>query len=140
MYTIYESSPRRSPRHIPAPSENVLIQKPKSPIRKPSSKNGARNVPKSSAALAAVTRQKPRKRKVNDENKENCGIITRAARTGGLRVNGSDGKASQPLQSNIEVVGRLPLKELRLNGFIERLGKRDVDPTVEIVVLFPVII
>src|SRR6266496_1448919 len=103
MYTIYGSSPRRSPRRISAPSENILKQKPNSPIRKSSLKNGVRNVPKSVGVLAAVTRQKPRKRKVNDENKENCGVTTRPARTGGLGVNGSVGKSSLPLQSKIEV-------------------------------------
>ena len=138
MYTIYESSLRRSPRHNPTPSENSLKPKSNSPIRK-SSKNSVGNVPKSAGALAAITRQKPRKRKVNDENKENCRVVTRPARTGGLGVNGSVGKASQPLPSKVEVVGRLPLKELPLNGFVERLSRRDVVPTVEIVVLFPVV-
>ena len=134
MYTIRESSPRRSPRHNPTPSENILKPKSNSPIRK-SSKNGVGNVPKSAGALAAVTRQKPRKRKVNDENKENCGVVTRPARTGGLGINGSTGKSSQPFQSKVDG-GRLPLRELPLNGFGERLRKRDVVPTVEILVLF----
>lgn len=133
MYTICESSPRRSPRHDPTPSEDILKMKSNSPIRK-SSNNGVGHVPKSAGALAAVTREKPRKAKVNDENKENRGIVTRPARTGGLQVHGNTRKASQPLQSKIDAVGRLPLKELPLNGFIESLRRGAVVPAVEIMV------
>ena len=140
MYTIYQSSPRRSPRHIQTSSESNLKPKPNSPIRK--SKVPTKMVPTSAPALAAVTgTRKPRKKRVNDGNKENCGQVTRPmTRTAGLQVNASNGmvgKGSQSLQSKVDAA-RLPLKELPLNVFTERSRKRNIVPSVEIVVrLFP---
>lgn len=75
------------------------------------------------------------RRKVNDENKENCNVAPRAPRAGGLGVNGNTEKGLQPLASSkTEINGRLPLKEIPLNGFLEKLRKREVAPSVEIMV------
>jgi len=97
--------------------------------------------PLSSAnALAAVAGAGPRKtvrRKkpvVNDENKENCGGPAMGLRRSVLGVNGNHSEGKKPVQSKIERNGRLPLKELRLNGFLDRLRKREVAPSVEVVV------
>jgi hypothetical protein len=135
MY-IYESSPRRSPRHVARTDGNVLKVKAGSPIRKGKVGQGGRKVLSSSAALASVTGtgQKRRKQKVNDENKENSSVVPRTRGTG---VNGStmvDGKKKKvPLGTKTER-GRLPLKELPLNGFLE---KGEGVSSVEIVVLVP---
>jgi hypothetical protein len=157
MYTtIYESSPRRSPRHIHPPSEsNILKPKSNSPIRKSkASQQSLKKILNSSNALATVTRdatqnagEKPRnasnavvrearrKRIINDENKENCGTVSRRSRMATVGVNGSElqGKKTVPLQSKLN--SRMPLKELPLNGFVERLKKREVVTSVEIVVI-----
>ena len=90
----------------------------------------------SSAALASVTGtgQKRRKKKVNDENKENSSV---APRTRGTGVNGSTmvegNKKKQPLRTKTERE-RLPLKELPVNGFVE---KGEGVLSVEVVVLLP---
>jgi hypothetical protein len=80
-----------------------------------------------------------RKTKVNNEDKENCAVAPRRVRIGastGLGVNGSSvsSKNTQPLVLKKAIPGRLPLKELPLNGFLDRLKKCDVAPSVEIVV------
>jgi len=138
-------------------SQNSNILKPKqtSPIRKGALSSKGNIVPSSSAALSNITGTKQRipkssnpsnpaaaangrrkvvRRKVNDENKENCNVVTRVPRTGGLGLNGNTGKGLQPLVSTTEVTGRLPLKEIPLNGFLDKLRKREVAPSVEIMV------
>jgi len=143
MY-IYES-PRRSPRHIaPRTDSNILKPKSTSPIRKGKVAQGPqqRKLLSSTGALASVTgiQQKRRKGRVNDENKENSGVVLRTRVTG---VNGSVGEGAgkkcrpmKPLGGKTERVGRLPLKELPLNGFVE---KPEGVQSVEVVVCsFPV--
>src|SRR5204863_9909280 len=117
IYTLYESSPRRSPRHpTHPPSENILKPKSNSPIHKSNSAlqgKKPRRVKKplsSSNALANVTgTRKVRKLKIKDENKENCGS-TAPRRTPGLGVNEStiQGKmARRPLQEKKD--SRMPM-------------------------------
>jgi hypothetical protein len=139
MYTVYEPSPRRSPRHVRPTADlnsSILRPKTKSPIRKSNAGQSVRKPLSSANALAKITgndaRQKLRKRKVNDENKENCNTAPRPVRAGGLGVNGRivSGKNAQPFTSKTELRnGRLPLKELPLN-----FGKGEIAPSVEIVV------
>jgi len=114
----------------------VLKVKAGSPIRKGKVAQGGRKVLSSSAALASVTGtgQKRRKQKVNDENKENSSV---APRTRGTVVNGStmlDGKKKKAPPGTKTERGRLPLKELPVNGFVE---KGEGVSSVEVVVLFP---
>ena len=121
MY-IYESSPRRSPRHNPGPDSTVLKPKIASPIRKG---KRTQRVPKplaSTGALASITgtTQKQRKVKVNDENKENSNIATQSSRRTGENTGFGQGKKKMPLGTKVER-GRLPLKELPVNGFVEKM-------------------
>lgn len=87
----------------------------------------------SSNALANVTRPTTTKRKpkINDENKENSGVVTRPRATG---VNGTIGKDRAVTSKTETRTGRTPLKEIALNGFVERLRKREVPPSIEIMV------
>ena len=82
-----------------------------------------------------------KKTTINDENKENCVDIRRFVKSGGLGVNGSSstkGKSSRvSLRKEDGKKGRTPLKELPLNGFVEKLKKRDVAESVEVVVCHP---
>jgi hypothetical protein len=117
-------------------NSNILRPKPNSPIRKSNAGQSVRKPLSSANALAKITGtdapKKMRKRKVNDENKENCNTVPRPVRTGGLGVNGSmvSGKNMQPFTTKMELRnGRLPLKELPLN-----FGKGEIAPSVEIVV------
>ena len=156
MMYVYEGSPRRSPRRIESSSQNSNILKPKqtSPTQKGALSSKGNIIPSSLAALSKFTGTKQRipkssnpsnpaaangrrkvvRRKVNDENKENRNVVTRVPRAGGLGVNGNTGKGLQPLVSRTEVKGRLPLKEIPLNGFVHKLRKREVAPSVEIMV------
>jgi hypothetical protein len=123
------------------PNSNILKPKNTSPIRKQKSSMSSKPLA-SVNALVSVTQNKPRKavrkRVDNDENKENCSAAPRPTRTGGLGVNGNIGNAKKnpkPVKSLVEARdGRLPLRELPLNGFLDRLKKSDVAPSVEIVV------
>jgi hypothetical protein len=145
MYTIYKSSPRQSPRRVRPtidPNSNILKPKRPSPIQKAKTSQSSKTKPLSSIKASTKTtgNEKPRKvvrkRKVNTEDKENCNTVPRPMRTGGLGVNGSMplGKKTQPLSLK-EIPGRLPLKELPLNGFLDRLKKCDGASSVEIVVI-----
>jgi len=115
----------------------VLKVKAGSPIRKGKVAQGGRKVLSSSAALASVTGNGPKRRKpkVNDENKENSDVGTRTTRATG--VNGNtiiDGKKKKaPLGTKTRRI-RLPLKELPVNGFVE---KGEGVSSVEVVVFFP---
>src|ERR1700722_149588 len=130
MYKIYETSPRRSPRHVRQMDVNSNILKPKnkSPIRKGNGVGVGVKPLQSARALSSVTGDKSkkivRKKVVNDENKENC-EGPRITRTTGVGVNGSttnttNVKTTKPVKK-VTRDGRLPLKELPLNGFLERL-------------------
>ena len=136
MY-IYESSPRRSPRRIIPQRTDANVLKPKStsPIRKGKPTQALLRKPfASTGALAAVTgtQQNRRKVRVNDENKENSGVVPRTRATG---VNGAvvedvgKKRGTKKAQGGKIERERLPLKELPLNGF-EVKGER-----VEVVVL-----
>lgn len=154
MHPIYESSPRRSPRHIHPSSENVLKPKSDSPIRKSASSKNAQSSKKvsttktalsSSKALANAPHDDKQKRRknaqVNDENKENCGAERQTQ--GARRTEATVGINGSTLQKNstqptlrIRIDPRTPLKELPLNGFVDKL-KKDGIRSVEIMV-FPV--
>ena len=140
MYTIYQSSPRRSPRQLTRidHSSNTLKTKTTSPIRKSKTSQSQKKALPSANALAAVTRPTSTRRhaKVNDENKENCGNVmrTRTTRPG---VNANTKKDGSVVKT--EINRRMPLKEIPLNGFVERLRKRDIVPSVEITVFTLVI-
>jgi hypothetical protein len=93
----------------------------------------------SAGALASITGSgvgnRRRKVKVNDENKENSQIGVRktgTARAVGVNGSGVEGKKPMPLGVKVER-GRLPLKELPINGFVEKMeGAASVE-----VVVFP---
>jgi hypothetical protein len=115
----------------------VLKAKTGSPIRKGKVGQGGRKVLSSSAALASVTGtgQKRRKPKVNDENKENSAVGTRATRATGVNGNTmTDGKKKKVLLGTNTERSRLPLKELAVNGFVD---KGEGVSSVEVVVFFP---
>jgi hypothetical protein len=146
MYTIYEFSSRQSPRRVRPtidPNSNILKPKRASPTQKVKTSQSSKTKPLSSinASTKVPGTEKPRKvirkRKVNIEDKENCNAVPRPVRTGGLGVNGSMplGKKTQPLSLKKEIPGRLPLRELPLNGFLDRLKKCDGASSVEIVVI-----
>ena len=158
MY-IYEGSPRsprRSPRRMEGNRDsNILKPKQTAPIRKRTSSSKGSIIPSSSVALSSLTNAKRipsfktsnpsaatngqrkalRRKNDNDENKENCNVVPRAPRTNGLGVNASTVKKSQPLGAKVTIQGRLPLKEIPLNGFLDKLRKQEVATSVEIMVL-----
>jgi len=92
--------------------------------------------------ITRPTRTKVAKRKVNDENKENC-VATRVARSTTQGINGNSlnakGKGKRVIgdkKVESKVGGRAPLKELPLNGFVDKLRKRHVSESVEVVVFY----
>jgi hypothetical protein len=122
-------------------NSNILKPKNTSPIRKGKGLGVGSKPSHSARALRDVTGEKRkvvRKKKVNDEDKENCegSKVTRGA----VGVNGSTTTRNTKHTKNTKPVkketrdGRLPLKELPLNGFLERLKKSDVAASVDIVV------
>jgi hypothetical protein len=142
MYTVYESSPRRSPRNVSHSVEtNILKPKSHSPIRKTkshSSKKATSSANAWSESSQNVPPKKVRKRKVNDEDKENVNVAVKPRRTTGLGVNGSseNGKNRDHLKSRELRDRRLPLKELPLNGFLDSSKKGYALSSVEITVSF----
>jgi hypothetical protein len=130
MY-IYES-PRRSPRNVVRPAADAL--KTKSPIRK--AKAGGRR-PKTAVvgeALGGMKRAGPKLKKTVSEDKENISVERGTRQSGCFGVASVSSKKEGVKRRVREGGGRVPLRELEINAFVEKLQKREVAPSVEVTV------
>jgi len=140
MY-IYES-PRKSPRKVSARNTvNATSEKTKSPGRKGKPPAGGKQkTSKRAEALAAATgmRRGQNIKKNASEDKENSWVTSRQSRQLRCSIAGEvSSKVTENPKSKVPENLRIPLRELQINSFADKLKKRDVAPSVEVAVPGP---
>jgi hypothetical protein len=136
MY-IYES-PRRSPRNVARPATDG--PKTKSPIRKGKAAGRKGKTVAAGEALAVATgrmKRVPRAKKGVSEDQENIATVPRGTRQMGCSVVAPVSSKTDGVKRPMREGGRVPLRELQINDFVEKLKKREVAPSVEVTVLNP---